>query len=82
VFNSTDSNTYSIGSYHSGENHFVTVKGLKPSTKYYYVCGDQSAYSKEYSFKTPNDKPEKVSFGLIGDIGQTRNGSNWKIMLN
>eukprot|EP00475_Leptophrys_vorax_P018463 TRINITY_DN2525_c0_g1_i1.p1 TRINITY_DN2525_c0_g1~~TRINITY_DN2525_c0_g1_i1.p1 ORF type:complete len:382 (+),score=82.41 TRINITY_DN2525_c0_g1_i1:280-1425(+) len=72
-FTSNDTNHYNIDTYRSGEIHFVTVKGLKPSTKYYYVCGDQSELSKEYSFVTPHNKPTKVSFGLIGDIGQTKN---------
>eukprot|EP00475_Leptophrys_vorax_P018465 TRINITY_DN2525_c0_g1_i3.p2 TRINITY_DN2525_c0_g1~~TRINITY_DN2525_c0_g1_i3.p2 ORF type:complete len:105 (+),score=16.97 TRINITY_DN2525_c0_g1_i3:280-594(+) len=70
-FTSNDTNHYNIDTYRSGEIHFVTVKGLKPSTKYYYVCGDQAELSKEYSFVTPHNKPTKVSFGLIGDIGQT-----------
>eukprot|EP00475_Leptophrys_vorax_P018469 TRINITY_DN2525_c0_g2_i3.p1 TRINITY_DN2525_c0_g2~~TRINITY_DN2525_c0_g2_i3.p1 ORF type:complete len:393 (+),score=97.94 TRINITY_DN2525_c0_g2_i3:243-1421(+) len=72
-FSSNDSNSYSIGSYKSGEMHFVTVKGLKPVTKYYYICGDQSDFSKEFSFTTPHSGATKVSFGLIGDIGQTQN---------
>jgi len=64
---------YKLWLYKSGNIHFVTLTGLKPSTKYYYVCSDGLGWSSEFSFSTPLFTPHPVSFGLIGDIGQTLN---------
>ncbi|GMP48535.1 hypothetical protein CsSME_00015854 [Camellia sinensis var. sinensis] len=54
------------------------ITGLKPSTIYYYRCGDPSipAISEIYSFKTmpvsrPRSYPERI--GIVGDLGLTYN---------
>ncbi|XP_041003557.1 purple acid phosphatase 15 isoform X1 [Juglans microcarpa x Juglans regia] len=53
-------------------------EGLKPSTLYYYRCGDPSlpAMSKIYSFRTmpashPRSYPDKIA--VVGDLGLTYN---------
>eukprot|EP00668_Euglena_longa_P004889 GGOE01005730.1.p1 GENE.GGOE01005730.1~~GGOE01005730.1.p1 ORF type:complete len:527 (-),score=103.30 GGOE01005730.1:288-1868(-) len=53
--------------YNSPIVHRVTLKGLKPGTKYFYqVEGDQ----RTFSFRMPSDHlPMKI--GLTGDVGQT-----------
>ena len=54
--------------------------GLKPSTRYYYRCGDPTigAMSNIYSFRTmpvsgPRSYPRKI--GIIGDLGLTYNST-------
>ncbi len=44
TFNATGpaSATYDCASYTSPYQHRVTITGLTPATRYYYVCGDQT----------------------------------------
>ncbi|KAJ7549714.1 hypothetical protein O6H91_04G020100 [Diphasiastrum complanatum] len=64
--------------YTSGIIHHVLLTGLKPSTRYYYRCGDPyiDAMSKIYRFKTlpaigPDSFPKRIAF--LGDPGLTYN---------
>ncbi|KAG7987627.1 hypothetical protein I3843_03G144000 [Carya illinoinensis] len=67
-----------LQNYTSGIIHHVRLTGLKPSTLYYYRCGDPSlpAMSKIYSFRTmpvshPRSYPDKIA--VVGDLGLTYN---------
>lgn len=61
--------------YKSGYIHHVLLDDLKPSTEYYYQCGDFMLDYKSiiYKFKTLPKTGEniKLTFGVLGDIGQT-----------
>jgi len=48
--------------------HTVKVTALNPATKYYYICGDGSTNSPEYSFTTPPPTAPTV-YGLVADMG-------------
>lgn len=53
-------------------NHDVVLVGLQPSTKYYYVCGDQAGgWSKEFSFVTAPQYqlPAVTNVFVYGDMG-------------
>jgi hypothetical protein len=61
--------------YKSGIIHHATLENLKPSTTYYYQCGDFSLgfTSGLQSFKTmpePGDL-SPFTFAVLGDLGQT-----------
>lgn len=67
-----------LQNYTSGIIHHVRLTGLRPSTVYYYRCGDphQNAMSKVLSFKTmpaPGSSrfPERIA--IVGDLGLTYN---------
>uniref|UniRef100_A0A1J3IP00 Purple acid phosphatase n=1 Tax=Noccaea caerulescens TaxID=107243 RepID=A0A1J3IP00_NOCCA len=64
--------------YTSGIIHHVRITGLKPSTVYYYRCGDPSrwATSKIHHFRTmpvsrPSSYPGRIA--VVGDLGLTYN---------
>lgn len=60
--------------YTSGFIHHVRVVGLKPATTYYYKCGDvDKAMSGDLEFTTLPAVGDsgKISFAVIGDLGQT-----------
>uniref|UniRef100_A0A1J3ECL3 Purple acid phosphatase n=1 Tax=Noccaea caerulescens TaxID=107243 RepID=A0A1J3ECL3_NOCCA len=64
--------------YTSGIIHHVRITGLKPSTVYYYRCGDPSrwATSKIHHFRTmpvsrPSSYPGRIA--IVGDLGLTYN---------
>ncbi|KAF8050932.1 hypothetical protein N665_1852s0002 [Sinapis alba] len=64
--------------YTSGIIHHVRITGLKPSTVYYYRCGDPSrhAMSKIHHFRTmpvssPSSYPGRIA--VVGDLGLTYN---------
>lgn len=44
----------------------ATVKGISPNTEYYYVVGNENAWSPVYEYKSGNFSPE-WSFAIIGD---------------
>ncbi|KAI8574279.1 hypothetical protein RHMOL_Rhmol01G0342000 [Rhododendron molle] len=67
-----------LQNYTSGIIHHVRLPGLKPSTIYYYRCGDPSipAMSEIFSFKTmpvsgPRSYPGRI--GIVADLGLTYN---------
>ncbi|CAN1193765.1 Purple acid phosphatase 15 [Linum perenne] len=67
-----------LQNYTSGIIHHVLLQGLKPSTFYFYQCGDPSisAMSDVYSFQTmpdsgPQSYPTKIA--IVGDLGLTYN---------
>ncbi|XVE72748.1 hypothetical protein DITRI_Ditri11bG0063600 [Diplodiscus trichospermus] len=67
-----------LQNYTSGIIHHVRLTGLKPSTLYYYRCGDPSllAISDIYHFRTmpvssPRSYPERIA--VVGDLGLTYN---------
>ncbi|OMO90735.1 hypothetical protein CCACVL1_07306 [Corchorus capsularis] len=67
-----------LQNYTSGIIHHVHLTGLKPSTLYYYRCGDPSisAMSDIYRFRTmpvsgPRSYPERIA--VVGDLGLTYN---------
>ena len=62
--------------YKSGYIHHVLLTDLKPLTQYYYECGDLilQITSNILTFKTLSkigDATNKLTFGVLGDIGQT-----------
>jgi hypothetical protein len=69
----------SVKYYKSGYIHHVLLTDLQPNTQYYYQCGDflMESLSKVLQFKTlpkPGDSNKAgLTFGVIGDIGQTEN---------
>lgn len=67
-----------LQNYSSGIIHHVRIHGLKPSTLYYYQCGDPSipAMSNIYHFRTmpfpgPQSYPNRIA--IVGDLGLTYN---------
>ncbi|MCD6570771.1 MAG: purple acid phosphatase [Deltaproteobacteria bacterium] len=64
---------YAIGSAHtydgaSGVIHEVTIRGLEPSTRYYYRCGDQEGgWSGVDVFDTGVYPDQDFSFVVLGD---------------
>ncbi len=49
-------------------NHFVRLKGLQPSTVYYFVIADENSCSRVMSFRTAPDNPhERLSIIAGGD---------------
>ncbi|KAJ8899421.1 hypothetical protein K2173_018395 [Erythroxylum novogranatense] len=67
-----------LQNYTSGIIHHVRLTGLKPSSLYYYRCGDPSipAMSGVFFFKTmpvsdPRSYPSKIA--VVGDLGLTYN---------
>ncbi|EFJ19833.1 hypothetical protein SELMODRAFT_177278 [Selaginella moellendorffii] len=67
-----------LNNYTSGIIHHVKLQGLKPSTTYYYRCGDPfaKAMSPVYSFTTlpakgPYFYPKRIA--IVGDLGLTYN---------
>lgn len=64
--------------YTSGFLHSATLEGLKPSSTYYYSCGDNAlAISSVRSFVTPAKiGPEQaITIGILGDLGQTEDSA-------
>jgi len=61
--------------YKSGYIHHVLITDLEPLTQYYYQCGDLTlqATSHVLYFKTlpKTGDSQKITFGILGDIGQT-----------
>jgi len=55
--------------------HVVTLKGLKPRQRYYYVCGSPESkdlLSKEFSFRAlpyAGDSSSPIRFAAFGDFG-------------
>lgn len=45
----------------------VRLKNLKPGTKYYYTCGNDSVRSEEFSFTTQEENCESYKFMVISD---------------
>jgi len=51
-----------------GYFHHVELTGLKPDTKYYFICGHPDYwYSDEHSFRTAPVDPENIRFVVGGD---------------
>ncbi len=73
TYNFTYSKTYT-----SPYIHHVLLSGLKPSTQYFYICGDQDLYNEPHNFTTLPQVGihEPISFGIIGDLGQTEYSVN------
>jgi hypothetical protein len=68
---------YYNNQYKSGYLHHVLLTNLQPLTIYYYKCGDfmLQIVSNIFNFKTlPKiGYKSKLTFGILGDIGQTKN---------
>ncbi|XP_047981946.1 purple acid phosphatase 2-like [Salvia hispanica] len=67
---------YKYYNYTSGYIHHCTINDLEFDTKYYYVVGCGNV-TREFWFVTPPRPGPDVpyTFGLIGDLGQTRNSN-------
>lgn len=63
------------GVYESGTIHHVELTNLKPSTQYFYVCGDNISgiQSNIFNFTTTSHVGSfyPATFGVVGDLGQT-----------
>lgn len=58
--------------YETGILYEVTLRGLKPGTKYYYRVGDPpNQMSKIYTFRTAPNRLEDFVFTAFGDHGMT-----------
>ncbi|CAN0264605.1 unnamed protein product, partial [Discosporangium mesarthrocarpum] len=58
----------------SGFLHTATLRGLAPSTRYYYACGSKgTGLSTTRSFKTPPEvgPNHPLTLSILGDLGQT-----------
>ncbi|XP_021741807.1 bifunctional purple acid phosphatase 26-like isoform X2 [Chenopodium quinoa] len=66
--------SYSFKGYKSGQIYHCVVDGLEYNTKYYYRIGSGPSH-REFWFKTPPEvgPDSPYTFGLIGDLGQTKN---------
>lgn len=65
---------YTRGEYTSGHIHSAKIKGLTPSTTYFYALGgDMKNPMREFSVRTlPAVGPtEDLVFTVVGDLGQT-----------
>ncbi|MCQ2476632.1 MAG: metallophosphoesterase family protein [Clostridia bacterium] len=47
--------------------HWAKAEGLKPGTRYYYTCGNDTIRSKEYHFDTQEENLEHFRFIAISD---------------
>ena len=78
---------YTTFSYLSGYLFHTVITGLTPDTTYYYIVGNATGYSQQYSFTTPPGPSGSSAYvyplnvGLIADIGQTGNTSAGMAML-
>jgi len=62
--------TWNIWKEGYGVNHFTVLKGLKPQTTYFYICGDDlGGYSSQYNFTTAPEALVPFSVGIYGDMG-------------
>ena len=73
--------------YKSGYIHHVLITELEPSTQYYYQCGDftlESSSDIQYFKTLPKiGDSQKITFGVLGDIGQTEHSvSTLKHLMN
>jgi hypothetical protein len=63
------------GVYESGTIHHVELTNLKPSTQYFYICGDieSDTQSDIFNFTTTSyvGSLSPTTFGVVGDLGQT-----------
>jgi len=63
------------GVYESGTIHHVELTNLKPSTQYFYICGDSNSdtQSSVFNFTTTSYVGSfyPATFGVVGDLGQT-----------
>jgi hypothetical protein len=63
------------GVYESGTIHHVELTNLKPSTQYFYICGDSNSdtQSSVFNFTTTSHVGSfySATFGVVGDLGQT-----------
>lgn len=75
----------SSAAYYETFNHHVVLQTLKPSTKYYYIVGDDTdGWSPEFSFKSAplsSDLRNNFSFVVYGDLG-VYNGDATKNYIN
>jgi hypothetical protein len=71
--------------YYETFNHHTVLNALTPSTKYYYIVGDDAqGWSKEFSFTSAplsSDLRENFSFLVYGDLGVV-NGDPTKDYIN
>jgi len=66
-----------------GYNHFVLLRDLYPSTKYYYVCGSaENGWSYEASFQTAPNETIPFSIGIYGDVGVENSENTVKRVIN
>jgi hypothetical protein len=77
-YSTTYSYVYELNSpklYTSGYIHHVLIDKLKPTTQYFYECGDSklNVKSELLNFTTLPEVGDdsELSFGIIGDLGQT-----------
>lgn len=63
-----DSHEYTDGGF-NGTIHVVTLKGLRESQVYYYVCGEEQVDTEQFRFMTATPTPANVSINIIGDMG-------------
>jgi len=61
---------YSFQNYTSGGIHSVLLRGLTPSTTYYYQVGGPGQWSTTYNFKSaPHVGKEDIIIGAMADVG-------------
>ena len=54
----------------AGWNHHTILSNLKPDTEYFYICGDGTNWSPQYSFITaPTQFVRPFIIGMYGDMG-------------
>jgi len=75
-----------LGLYESGTIHHVELTNLKPSTMYYYICGDISSDTqsdiKMFSTTSHVGSNFPATFGIVGDVGQTNDSQSTIYNLN
>jgi acid phosphatase type 7 len=65
--------TYTMGSYTSPYLYHGLLTGLKTNTVYYYTVGGSAGTSQVYNFTSHPGLSVPLTFGIIGDLGQTSN---------
>ncbi len=55
-----------------GYVHVVELTGLTPNTTYYFVCGGEGEWSKEYAFKTAPENAARIRVIVGGDCRTNR----------
>ena len=69
-----DVTSYTIGSYTSPSLYHALLTGLTLNTKYFYsVGGAASGTSVTFNFTSHPEPSAPLTFGIIGDLGQTAN---------
>ena len=67
---------FSVGAYTSPYLHHALLTGLEPGTQYFYRVGGKCGQSALANFTTSPGPSERMTFAVMGDLGQTSNSAD------